>query len=69
MLTYEPVDMKVTGFGGTQLNLRRFEENGKSINIDAWGLWGENLYDDWFNEPLKNLRIFIYSWIEIIFYV
>ena len=36
MLTYEPADMRVTGFGGTQLNFRRFEENGKSINIDAW---------------------------------
>jgi hypothetical protein len=28
--------MRVTGFGGTQLNFRRFEENGKSINIDSW---------------------------------
>lgn len=34
MLTYEPSDMKVTGFGGTALNLRKFEENGKSIFID-----------------------------------
>jgi hypothetical protein len=34
MLTYEPADMKVTGYGGTLLNFRRFEENGKSINID-----------------------------------
>jgi hypothetical protein len=34
LLTYEPRDMKVTGFGGGHLNLRRFEENGKSINID-----------------------------------
>jgi len=34
LLTYEPRDMKVTGFGGKVLNLRRFEENGKSINID-----------------------------------
>lgn len=33
-LTYEPRDMKVTGFGGNLLNLRRFEENGKSINLD-----------------------------------
>lgn len=35
LLTYEPRDMKVTGFGGHHLNLKRFEENGKSINIDA----------------------------------
>jgi hypothetical protein len=47
-LTYEPADMKVTGFGGTSffgtkqdakarknLNFRRFEENGKNINIDC----------------------------------
>ena len=34
-LTYEPADMRVTGFGGTNLNFRRFEENKKSINIDA----------------------------------
>jgi len=47
MLTYEPADMKVTGFGGTQLNLRRFEENGKSINIDAWGLWEWNMFENW----------------------
>jgi hypothetical protein len=39
--------MKVTGFGGTQLNLRRFEENGKSINIDAWGLWEWNIFENW----------------------
>lgn len=35
LLTYEPRDMKVTGFGGSALNLQRFEENGKSINLDA----------------------------------
>jgi len=34
LLTYEPRDMKNTGFGGNLLNHRRFEENGKSINID-----------------------------------
>lgn len=38
MLTYEPADMRVTGFGGNNLNFRRFEENKKSINIDAWEL-------------------------------
>jgi hypothetical protein len=27
--------MKVTGFGGTNLNLSRFEENAKRINLDA----------------------------------
>jgi hypothetical protein len=35
LLTYEPRDMKVTGFGGRHLNLQRFEENGKSINLDS----------------------------------
>lgn len=35
LLTYEPRDMHVTGFGGNDLNLKRFEENGKNINIDA----------------------------------
>ena len=35
LLTYEPADMRVTGFGGHKLNYRRFEENGKSINIDS----------------------------------
>jgi hypothetical protein len=34
VLTYEPADMRKTGFGGTALNLRKFEENGKSIYID-----------------------------------
>jgi len=34
-LTYEPADMKVTGFGGNRLNYRRFEENGKRTKIDA----------------------------------
>ena len=30
--------MKTTGFGGNLLNFRRFEENGKNINIDSkWG--------------------------------
>lgn len=46
--TYEPADMQVTGFGGASfygskleakarknLNYRRFEENGKNINIDC----------------------------------
>jgi hypothetical protein len=28
--------MRVTGFGGHNLNFKRFEENHKSINIDAW---------------------------------
>jgi len=35
LLTYEPADMRVTGFGGHKLNFKRFEENGKLINIDA----------------------------------
>jgi hypothetical protein len=41
--TYEPMDMKKTGFGGTSifptgksnLNYRRFEDNGRNITIDA----------------------------------
>ena len=41
--TYEPADMRVTGFGGTSvfpkgrrnLNYRRFEDNGRKITIDA----------------------------------
>jgi hypothetical protein len=46
--TYEPADMQVTGFGGASffgskldararknLNYRRFEENGKNLNIDC----------------------------------
>jgi hypothetical protein len=46
--TYEPADMQVTGFGGTafygskleararkNLNYRRFEDNGKNVNIDC----------------------------------
>lgn len=36
MSVYEPADMRITGFGGKDLNLARFEENGKYINIDAW---------------------------------
>ena len=43
MKTYEPADMRVTGFGGMspfkqggkQLNFRQFEENGKCLKIDA----------------------------------
>ena len=35
MITYEPADMRVTGFGGNTLNLRKFEENGKTLFIDA----------------------------------
>jgi len=34
-ITYEPADMRVTGFGGNYLNLKKFEENGKSLYIDA----------------------------------
>ena len=40
-LTYEPRDMRVTGFGGKELDYKRFEETGRrmedgfSINIDA----------------------------------
>jgi hypothetical protein len=33
-ITYEPADVRVTGFGGNALNFRKFEENGKSIFID-----------------------------------
>ena len=39
-LTYEPRDMRVTGFGGKELDYQRFEETGRrfedgfSINID-----------------------------------
>jgi len=43
MKTYEPADMKVTGYGGNSsfakggknLNFREFQENGKKIHIDA----------------------------------
>jgi len=40
MSVYEPADMRVTGFNGhskfgKNLNSKRFEENGKAINIDA----------------------------------
>jgi len=43
--TYEPVDMRTTGFGGASifptgkknLNYRRFEDNGRNITIDAEG--------------------------------
>ena len=34
-MTYEPRDMAVTGFGGNNLNLKRFEENGKRLHIDG----------------------------------
>jgi len=34
-LTYEPSDMRVTGFGGKALNLQLFEENAKHLYIDA----------------------------------
>ena len=34
-LTYEPTDMRVTGFGGKDLNLKLFEENGKHLYIDG----------------------------------
>jgi len=39
-ITYEPRDMRVTGFGGAKLDYQRFEEAGRrfedgySINLD-----------------------------------
>ena len=34
-ITYEPADVRVTGFGNGTLNHKRFEENGKHLWIDA----------------------------------
>jgi hypothetical protein len=33
-ITYEPKDMRVTGFGGNDLDQKFFEENGKRRFID-----------------------------------
>ena len=33
-LTYEPMDMRVTGFGGKGIDNKFFEDNGKKVYID-----------------------------------